>query len=368
MLKPKKPRKKMHKLDWYIIKKFLGSFFLSIALIIIIVVVFDISEKLGHFLERDAPLKAIIFDYYVNFIPYFINMFSSLFIFISVIFFTSRMAQNTEIVPMLSSGISFYRLMVPYVLCAVFIGLLNLLLANFVIPDVNKERIAFERVYVKKPYQNANSNIHIQFDSNTYYYVESFDNRSNVGYRFTREKIEGNRLQEKLSAQNIRYDSAKDVWKLVNYVDRKLEPDSEIVAKGNYIEMNLPVRPLDFASDYIKVDEQNFKELNELIEKEKLRGSSMVVYYQYERLQRFLHPLTAVILTLIGLALSSHKTRQGIGKNLAIGIALAFTFILFLQMAKVFATSGTMPVWLSALTPIILYGIIAAFLIKIAPK
>ena len=206
MLKPKKPRKKMHKLDWYIIKKFLGSFFLSIALIIIIVVVFDISEKLGHFLERDAPLKAIIFDYYVNFIPYFINMFSSLFIFISVIFFTSRMAQNTEIVPMLSSGISFYRLMVPYVLCAVFIGLLNLLLANFVIPDVNKERIAFERVYVKKPYQNANSNIHIQFDSNTYYYVESFDNRSNVGYRFTREKIEGNRLQEKLSAQNIRYD------------------------------------------------------------------------------------------------------------------------------------------------------------------
>ena len=358
----------MRKLDWYIIKKFLGSFFLSIALIIVIVVVFDISEKLGHFLEKDAPLKAIIFDYYVNFIPYFVNMFSSLFIFISVIFFTSRLAQNTEIVPMLSSGISFYRLMVPYILCAVFIGLLNLLLANFVIPDVNKERIAFERVYVKKPYQNSNTNIHIQFDSNTYYYVESFDLRSNVGYRFTREVIENNRLQEKLSAQNIRYDSAKNIWKLVSYVDRKLEPDSEIVAKGNYIEMELPVRPLDFAADYTKVDEQNFKELNALIDKEELRGSSLVVYYRYERIQRFLHPLTAVMLTLIGLVLSSQKSRRRIGKNLAIGIALAFTFILFLQMAKVFATSGAMPVWLAAMTPIIIYGLIAAFLIKIAPK
>lgn len=358
----------MRKLDWYIIKKFLGSFFLSIALIIVIVVVFDISEKLGHFLEKDAPLKAIVFDYYVNFIPYFVNMFSSLFIFISVIFFTSRLAQNTEIVPMLSSGISFYRLMVPYILCAVFIGILNLLLANFVIPDVNKERIAFERTYVKKPYQSTNTNIHIQFDSNTYYYVESFDLRSNVGYRFTREVIENNRLQEKLSSQNIRYDSTKNMWKLVSYVDRKLEADSEIVAKGNYKEMELPIRPLDFAADYTKVDEQNFKELNELIEKEKLRGSSLVVYYRYERIQRFLHPLTAVILTLIGLALSSHKTRQGIGKNLAIGIALAFTFILFLQMAKVFATSGSMPVWMAAMTPIIIYGLIATYLIKIAPK
>ena len=358
----------MRKLDWYIIKKFLGSFFLSIALIIVIVVVFDISEKLGHFLEKDAPLKAIVFDYYVNFIPYFVNMFSSLFIFISVIFFTSRLAQNTEIVPMLSSGISFYRLMVPYILCAVFIGILNLLLANFVIPDVNKERIAFERTYVKKPYQSTNTNIHIQFDSNTYYYVESFDLRSNVGYRFTREVIENNRLQEKLSSQNIRYDSTKNMWKLVSYVDRKLEADSEIVAKGNYKEMELPIRPLDFAADYTKVDEQNFKELNELMEKENLRGRCLVVYYRYERIQRFLHPLTAVILTLIGLALSSHKTRQGIGKNLAIGIALAFTFILFLQMAKVFATSGSMPVWMAAMTPIIIYGLIAAYLIKIAPK
>lgn len=358
----------MRKIDWYIIKKFLGSFFVSIGLIIIIVVVFDISEKLDNFLEKDAPLKAIVFDYYVNFIPYFVNMFSSLFIFIAVIFFTSRMAQNTEIVPILSSGMSYYRLMVPYIICALFIGTLNLVLANFVIPDVNKDRIAFERIYVKKPYQNSNTNIHIQFDSNTYYYVESFDNHSDVGYRFTREKIENNRLIEKLSARNVRFDSAKQVWRLTDYVNRILEENGEKVESGYRMEMDMDIRPMDFAADYVKVDEQNFEELNHLIEKEKLRGSNLVIHYRYERLQRFLHPLSALILTLMGLSLSSNKTRRGIGKNLAAGIALAFTFILFMQMSKVFATSGTMPVWAAAFLPIVLYGLITAYLIKIAPK
>lgn len=358
----------MRKLDWYIIKKFLGSFFASIGLIIIIVVVFDISEKLDSFLEKNAPFKAIVFDYYVNFIPYFVNMFSSLFIFIAVIFFTSRMAQNTEIVPVLSSGVSYRRLMVPYVICALLIGSLNLVLANFVIPDVNKGRIAFERLYVKKPYQNSNTNIHIQFDSNTYYYVENFDNRSDVGYRFTREKIENNRLLEKLSARNIRFDSSKQIWRLTDYVNRVLHEDGEQVESGYRTEMAMDIRPIDFASDYVKVDEQNFKELNRLIKKEKLRGSNLVIYYRYERLQRFLHPLSALILTLMGLSLSSNKTRRGIGKNLAAGIALAFTFILFMQMSKVFATSGTMPVWAAAFLPIVIYGFITAYLIRIAPK
>lgn len=358
----------MRKIDWYIIKKFLGSFFVSIGLIIIIVVVFDISEKLDSFLEKDAPLKAIIFDYYVNFIPYFINMFSSLFIFIAVIFFTSRMAQNTEIIPVLSSGVSYYRLMVPYIICALLIGSLNLVLANFVIPDVNKDRLAFERLYVKKPYQNSNTNIHIQYDSNTYYYVESFDNHSDVGYRFTREKIEDNRMLEKLSARNIRFDSAKQVWRLTDYVNRVLEENGEKVETGHRTEMALDIRPMDFAADYVKVDEQNYRELNQLIEQEKLRGSNLVIYYRYERLQRFLHPISAIILTLMGLSLSSNKTRRGIGKNLAAGIALAFTFILFMQMSKVFATSGTMPVWAAAFLPIVIYGLITAYLIKIAPK
>ncbi|MEG1497902.1 MAG: LptF/LptG family permease [Bacteroidales bacterium] len=358
----------MQKLDWYIIKKFLGTFFASIGLIITIVVVFDISEKLGVFLEREVPVKAIIFDYYINFIPYFINMFSFLFIFISVIFFTSRLAQNTEIIPILSSGISFYRLMVPYIVSALFIGLLNTYLANFLIPDVNKDRIKFERKYIRSSYVNSNLNIHLQYDKNTYFYVESFDNHTNSGYRFTKEKIVNNRLLEKLTADNIRFDSAKNKWILVNYVQRKLGEKGEKIEKGNFLEMQLPLKPLDFAKDYVKVEEMNFFELNKIIQQESLRGSNQVKFYKYERLQRFTHPLAAVILTLIGLSLSSKKTRSGMGTNLAIGITLAFTFILFMQMSKVFATFGNFPIWLAALMPIILYSFIAAYLMKVAPK
>lgn len=358
----------MRKLDWYVIRKFLGSFFASIALIIIIVVVFDISEKLDKFIEKDAPMRAIIFDYYVNFIPYFINMFSSLFIFISVIFFTTRMAQNTEILPILCSGISYRRLMVPYIFCALLIGSLNLVLANFVIPDVNKTRIQFERTYVKNPYHNTNTNIHLQYDSTTYYYVESFDNATDMGHRFSCEVIENNRLVSKINARNIRYDSARDMWKLLDYTERELTPEGEKFSKGSYKEIVLPVRPIDFAADFVKVEEQNYRELNRLIEQEKMRGSNLVSIYRYERLQRFLHPLSAIILTLMGLCLSSAKTRNGMGKNLAVGIALAFTFILFLQMSQAFAISAVMPIWAAALLPIFIYGIVTAFLIRFAQK
>lgn len=358
----------MHKIDWYITRKFLKSFFLSIALIIIIVVVFDISEKLDKFLETDAPFSAIFFDYYLNFIPYFINMFSSLFIFIAVIFFTSRMAQNTEIVPILSSGISFYRLMVPYMGCALLIGSLNLVLANFVIPEVNKDRVEFERVYLKKAYRNTNTNIHIQFDSNTYYFVESFDNESNLGFRFTKEVIENNQMISKLSARNIRFDTVKQIWKLIDYVDRTLLPEGEKVETGAYKELEMDIRPLDFASGYYKVDELNFRELNQLIAKERLRGSSLVSFYQFERIQRFLHPITAIIMTLIGLSISSMKTRRGIGSNIATGIALAFTFILFLQFSQALATSGSTSVILAAFIPIIIYGIITVYLVRTAQK
>lgn len=358
----------MHKIDWYITKKFLKSFFLSIALIIIIVVVFDVSEKLDKFLETDAPFRAIFFDYYVNFIPYFVNMFSSLFIFIAVIFFTSRMAQNTEIVPILSSGISFYRLMVPYIGCALLIGSLNLILANFVIPEVNKDRIEFERIYLKKAYRNTNTNIHLQYDSNTYYFVESFDNESNLGFRFTREIIENNQMISKLSARNIRFDTVKQVWKLIDYVDRELLEEGEKVTTGAYKEIEMDLRPLDFAKGYYKVDELNFRQLNELIEQEKVRGSSLVSFYRFERIQRFLHPLTAIIMTLIGLSISSMKTRRGMGSNIATGIALAFTFILFLQFSQALATSGSTSVIFAAFLPIIIYSIITVYLIKTAQK
>lgn len=357
------------KLDGYIIRKFLGTFFATIALIVIIIIVFDISEKIGVFVEKNVPIKGIIVHYYLNFIPFLVNMFSFLFIFISVIFFTSRMAQNSEIIAILSSGIKFSRFLVPFIVSAVLIGLLNLYLANFLIPDMTKDRLAFERVYMRQRYINSGTDIHLRYDDSTYFYVASFHQNNQSGSKFCMETIKDRQLIDKFNAATIRYDSANDKWIATNYVKRTLLPVGENVETGPYIELDLPLKPLDFAKDYLKVEEMNFKELNHYIAQEKMRGSTRAKFFEYERWQRFMQPFAAVILTLIGIALSIRKSRKGgMGFNLAAGITLAFTFILFMQFAKVFATLGNFPVWLAAWMPLILYGLIAAYLLKKAPK
>jgi lipopolysaccharide export system permease protein len=358
----------MKKLDIYIIRKFLGTFFAAILLIILIVIVFDISEKIGTFIDNDVPLKAIIVNYYFNFLPYFVNMFSALFLFVAVIFFTSRMAQNTEFVAMLNAGVSYYRIMMPYIVCALFIGLINLSLVNFVIPNVNKKRVEFERAYLKKKIAYSDRDYHIQYDSTTFYYMESFDVRSHVGAKFSRETIKNNTLLEKITATSIRYDSAGQMWVLSDYVKRELVNGGEKIETQPIAKIDFPVRPEDFIKDYVSMDEMNFKELNTFISQEKLRGSNRIKFYEYERNNRLTAPFASVILALIGLSLSSNKTRGGIGKNLATGIALAFIFILFLQFSKVFATVGGFPVWLAAWVPVITYGFIATYLIAKAPK
>lgn len=358
----------MKKLDLYITKKFLGTFFAAILLIILIVIVFDISEKIGTFIDNEVPLKAIIVDYYCNFLPYFVNVFSALFLFVAVIFFTSRMAQSTEFVAMLNAGISYYRIMMPYIICALFIGLINLSLANFVIPNVNKTRVKFERTHLKKKIAYADRNYHIQYDSTTFYYMESFDIHSNIGAKFSREIIKNNILLEKITATSIRYDSSEQIWILSDYVKRELADSGEKIETTPVMRVDFPVSPVDFMKDFINLDEMNFKELNAFISQEKLRGSNRVKFYTFERNSRLTAPFASVILALIGLSLSSNKTRGGIGKNLTIGITLAFAFILFLQFSKVFATVGQFPVWLAAWVPIIIYGFIATYLIAKAPK
>lgn len=357
------------KLDGYIIRKFLGTFFATIALIVIIIIVFDISEKIGVFVEKNVPLSGIVVHYYLNFIPFLVNMFSFLFIFISVIFFTSRMAQNSEIIAILSSGVNFARFLVPFIVSAVLIGLFNLYLVNFLIPDMTKDRLAFERVYMRQRYINSGTDIHLRYDDSTYFYVATFHQANQSGSKFCMETIKDRQLIDKFNATTIRYDSTNAKWIATDYVKRTLLPVGENVETGPYIELELPLKPLDFAKDYLKVEEMNFKELNQYIAQEKMRGSTQAKFFEYERWQRFMQPFAAVILTLIGVSLSVRKSRKGgMGFNLAVGITLAFTFILFMQFAKVFATVGNMPVWLAAWTPLIIYGLIAAYLLKKAPK
>ncbi len=359
----------MKKLDWYLIRKFLGTFIYSLFLIILIVIVFDISENVSDFIDGKAPLKAIIFDHYVNFIPYFVNMFSALFVFIAAIFFTSRMAANSEIIAILSSGISFRRLMVPYLLCAVLIGLANVYLANFLIPKVNQPRLAFEQKYLKDPKYNTDRNIHIQYDSTTFYYVESFSAYDFTGYRFTLEDISPQTgLSKKISAESVRFDSAQNIWKLYNYHIRTLDSIGEKIEHGYERTFDFPVRPNDFARNTYDISTMDYGELKTFIKQQQFRGSDRIKNYEYDSMVRFSHPFAALVLTLIALAISSRKTRGGTGFHLAIGLLIAFSFIVFLQFSRVFTTFGNTPVWFAAWFPIILFGLIALILLRTTPK
>lgn len=358
----------MKKIDWYIIKKFLGTFITIMALMVVVIVVFDISERISTFLEKQIPVEKIVVDYYMNFIPYFVNMFSYLFIFITVIFFTSRLSSRSELVAILNSGMSFYRLTYPYILTAFFIGILNLLLANFLIPNLNKDRLAFERQYMRRAYINTNKDIHIQANDSTYYYVNSFNNTTETGNNFTKEIICGTEMKRKLSANLARYDSAKNKWILIDYVKRTLLPEGETIEEGNYLEVDLHLHPLDFAPGLTRVEEMNYTELNNFIKREKQRGYVNTTLYEYERFQRFLHPIASIILTVMGMALSAKKTKGDMGLSLTLGIVLTFLFILFMQMSKVFAMAGVMSVTFAALFPVLFYAGITVFILRVTPK
>ena len=357
-------------LDRYIIRKFIGTFFVALLLIIVIVIIFDISEKIDDFVDKEATLHAIIFDYYLNFIPYFINMFSPLFVFITVIFFTSKLAGNSEIIAMLSGGVSFGRLMYPYFLSALFIALMSLSLNLFVIPSANERRLAFEEHYIKgQKFYNTNRNIHYQIAPGEFVYVESFSTWNNTAYKFTLESIEDSHLVSKLSAESAAWDSTSGSWRLKNYVIRDYTTSRQrIIAQGKELDTVIRLTVDDFYRRENTVETLTYNELDELIEMQRMRGDSMVKYSLIEKHTRFAVPFSAFILTLIGVSLSSKKRRGGIGLNLGVGIALSFSYILFLRFSQMFVITDTLPPWLAMWLPNILYAVIAAVLYRIAPK
>lgn len=356
------------KIDKYIIKQLLATFFLAIALIILIVIVFDISEKLDDFLERKAPIKEIVFSYYMNFIPYFVNLFGHLFFFIAVIFLSSKLAARSEIIAILSSGISFRRFLRPFIVSAVIIGLLNVYLTNILIPQVNKPRLEFEKTYWRNPYKNLNFNIHLKSDSVNHVYIQNFNNFNLTGYRFTKETFSNKEISKKISAENIVYDSIDKTWELTNYKIRTIDGLNEKLVKGDKITMDLGVKPSDFNIVTAKVETMTFTELNEFIDKETQRGSKDINLYLIEKYQRLFNPLAFIILTIIGVSLSSRKTRGGTGLNLAFGITIAFSFIMMMKVTSVFSTKGNLHPIISVLIPIFVFGIISIFLIRNAPK
>ena len=357
------------KIDAYIVSKFITTFFVALILIIGIVIIFDISEKIDNFVAKEAPLKAVIFDYYLNFIPYFMNMFSPLFVFITVIFFTSKMAADSEIIAILSCGISFHRMMVPYIFSATLIALLSLCLNLFIIPDANKTRLDFENQYVKTRYKSVGRNVHYQISPGEFVFAESFSSWNNTAYRFTLEKIVDNKLVSKISAESAVYDEEKNVWTLKKYFIRDYNNDlTDRIRSGKQLDTTLALSSKDFYLTEKTVETLNYHELNNLIDTQKMRGDANVKFALIEKNTRFALPFSAFILTIMGVALSSKKRRGGIGWNIGIGIALAFTYILFLRFSQMFVHTDTLPPVIALWLPNVVFAIIAGFLYKIAPK
>ncbi len=361
---------KIKRIDKYIIKKFLGTFFFSLVLILMIAVVFDFAEKIDNFMEKNAPIRAIIFDYYMNFIPYFAMLFAPLFVFIAVIFFTSKMAINTEIIAILNSGMSFKRMMWPYFLSALVIAIFTFMLTNFVIPKANLVRMNFEDKYYRSSSRRiAVENVHRQVNKNIYVYMGSFNPISDRGQNFSiAEFNDSGRLKSLLSASSVLFDTTKNKWTALNYYIRNIDGNEEQITRGRQIDTALIISPSDFSRDPGFVGTMTYRELDNYINQLRLQGSDELKLFLIEKYRRFANPFAVFILTLIGVSLSSRKIRGGLGMNIGIGLVLSFSYILFLQFASQFCLKGNLGPMLAMWIPNIIYSVIAMVLYKLAPK
>jgi len=357
-------------IDRYIIGKFLGTYLFAIAMIIIIVVIFDAAEKIEDFMEAHISFLKILQGYYLNFIPYFINQFSGLFTFIAVIFFTSKMAYDTEIIAILSSGVSFRRMMWPYFVAAFAITTLSLILNLFVIPDANARRIDFENNYMKKrATATFDPFIYRQIDQGTFVFIRDYSAENKTASYFVVETYDGGNIVSSLEAQYAKYDSTASRWKAPKYIHRTFEGEVETLHKST--------EPMDtminLSSDELGRVEQLIQTMNTLrlrtfIKQQKAKGSDMVAIFEIENYSRYAYPLSTFVLTLIGVSLSSRKVRGGTGLHIGVGIALCFSYIVLMKFAGEFAKSGILPAWLAIWSPNIIYALIGIYLYKKAPK
>lgn len=370
-LKRYNPFRHVKRMDWYIINKFIGTYFYSIILIISISIVFDINENLAKFTTNNAPLRAIVFDYYVNFVPYFSNLFSPLFVFIAVIFFTSKLAGNSEIIAMLACGMSFKRLMRPYLISAAIIAVLNFYLGAYIIPKGTVVRHDFEALYKNNTKNTSASNIQLMVDKGTVAYISQYDDIRKTGYGFALYKFENKKMVSQLNANVIQYDTISDSryhWKARNYKIRTLKGMREQITTGVELDTVIQMEPMDLV--FSKGQQETFTspELLRYISKQQQRGSSNVVQYEVEYHKRIASSFASFILTIIGLSLSSRKRKGGMGMYLGIGLALSFTYILLQTVSATFAINAGTPPMLAAWIPNILYSFVAYYCYKQAPN
>lgn len=360
-------------LDWYIIKKFLSTYIFLILIVMSIAIIFDFNEHIDKLMSSSATWQQIVFKYYLNFVPYFAYLFSPLFVFIAVIFFTSNLAGHSEIIAMKAAGVSFNRLLRPYIISAAVIAGLSFVLGCYIIPPSNENRVQFQNQYFRK--KNIStleaSNVQMQVDTGIVAYIGRFDNRTKTGYEFSLDKFENKKLVSHLTAYVIQYDTLAErpyMWSIRNYTIRTLRGNREQIQSGMEMDSMIMMQPSDFF--YLKGQQETLTQpqLSEFIDRQRLRGASGVALFQVEYHKRIASPFAAFILTLIGVCLSSQKRKRGMGASLGFGLALSFTYILFQSVSASFATNAGMHPMLAVWLPNIIFAIVAYILYKRTPQ
>ncbi len=359
----------MKLLDRYIIKKFLAAFFFTVVILVTVICVIDFTEKNDDFIHHDLGVGKIIFGYYIYLFPYYANLLSPITIFIAVVFVTAQLAARTEIVAILAAGVSFRRLLQPYALGGAVIGLLIFGLVGWVLPLGNKPRVEFERKYIKDPYRFTGRNVHIKIGPRSYVYMESYENTSNVGFRFALETVDGTLLRRRMTADAITWDSTKHVWHLATQLVRTFRGDKdETLETIPARDTTLNLFPKDFGSTFRLAETMTLPELNKFIREKTARGADDTQLYLSEKYERYSYPFAIVILTLIGVTLSARKSRAGVGGQIALGFVLAFVFIIFVMMSRNLAQVGSLSPLVAAWVPSTVFAVVGLGLYRFVPK
>jgi len=354
----------LKKLDVYIIKKFLSTFFFAIMILAVISCVIDYSEKVDNILAKKVPF-VVVMNYYKNFVPHITALLFPLFIFIATIFFTSKIAYKSEIIAILSSGVSFQRFLRPYIIGSGFLCIISLVANHWWIPIANKQRIGFEDKYINENnFKYYSDNMHLGISKGDYVYLQNFSNSNNTGNHFTEEKIDGIMLKEKLMADHVAYDTLKKIWHLYNVVVRTNDIDKESVHRIPQLDKKYPFIPADLnRTDAIK-EALTTPELNKYVEVEKLHGRENLNTYYVEKERRSAQPFASLILTIIGACIASRKIRGGSGFHLALGIVISAVYEMFLQTSSTLSTKASLSPVLSAWIPNVVFAVVAYLLYR----
>lgn len=355
-------------MDRYILKKFLGSVFYSIALLMTIIIVFDISEKIQSFMDNGVPVGIIITKYYFNFIPYFVNLFFPLFTFISVIWFTSKLSGRNEIISFFNGGISFYRFLYPYVVGALILCFFSMAMANFLVPETNAGMYKFKDVYLNRHHNITSTNIHFKNSRDSYVYVQRWRKAAGEGDQFTYEVFGKERLECKIRAEHIRYNPSAKTWTMESYLIRTFPDGKEKVVSGARKDTTFSFLPEDFNKDVSVSETMAYRELKKFIKKEQAKGSSLVKSFQIEQHKRLANPVSIIVMTLLGLCVAARKTRRGVGVHIFVGLFFVFTFIFLQQVSTVFAVSEALSPAMAIWLPNLIYLFICVVMLIATPK